>query len=134
MKTFLSAYTGAMVGMLGLDFIWLSTTAERLYRHRLGDLLAENFRVGPALGFYIVYVFGIVYFATMPALKEGGWPKALLNGALLGVVAYGTYDLTNLATLRLWPELVTTLDLIWGTLLTALSAVAGFAAAKRFSA
>jgi uncharacterized membrane protein len=133
MKTFLSAYVGAMAGMLGLDVIWLSNTAERLYRPQLGDLLAEDFRVGPAVGFYILYLFGVVYFATMPALKHGGWRKALLNGALLGLVAYGTYDLTNQATLRHWPALVTTLDLIWGAFLTALSAFAGFAAAKRFS-
>jgi uncharacterized membrane protein len=131
MKTFLSAYLGAMAGMLGLDAIWLSTTAERLYRPQLGDLLAKDFRVGPAVGFYVLYVFGVVYFAAMPALKDGGWRKALLNGALLGLVAYGTYDLTNQATLRHWSALVTTIDLIWGIFLTALSALAGFAAAKR---
>ena len=133
MKTFLSAYVGAMVGMLGLDVVWLSTTAERLYRPQLGDLLLEEFRVGPAVAFYVLYLFGVVHFATMPALKEGGWQKALLNGALLGLVAYGTYDLTNQATLRHWPGLVTTLDLTWGACLTGLSAVAGFAAAKRFN-
>lgn len=133
MKTFLSAYVGAMAGMLVLDAIWLSIMAERLYHPQLGDLVAEDFRVGPAVGFYILYLFGVVYFATMPGLKDGGWRKALLNGALLGLVAYGTYDLTNQATLRHWPGLVTTLDMIWGPFLTALSAVAGLAAAKRFS-
>jgi uncharacterized membrane protein len=92
-----------------------------------------NLRVGSAVGFYILYLFGVVYFATMPALKDGGWRRALLSGALLGLVAYGTYDLTNQATLRHWPALVT-LDLLWGAILTAVSAVAGVFAAKRFSA
>ena len=133
MKTFLLAYLGAMAGMLGLDVIWLSTAAERLYRPQLGDLLAEDFRVGPAAAFYLLYLFGVVYFAAMPALKDGGWRKALLNGALLGLVAYGAYDLTNQATLSHWSALVTTIDLIWGTFLTALSAVAAFAAAEKFS-
>jgi uncharacterized membrane protein len=133
MKIFLSAYGGAMAAMLALDAVWLSTMAERLYRPQLGDLLAKDFRVAPAIAFYLLYLFGIVYFAALPALKDGGWRRALVNGALLGLVAYGTYDLTNQATLRHWPVLVTALDLIWGSLLTAAAAVAAHSAAKRFS-
>jgi uncharacterized membrane protein len=117
MKIFLLAYGGAMVAMLALDAIWLSTMAERLYRPQLGDLLAKDFRAAPAVAFYLLYLFGIVYFAALPALREGGRRKALVNGALLGLVAYGTYDLTNQATLRHWPVLVTALDLIWGSFL-----------------
>jgi uncharacterized membrane protein len=133
MRTFLVAYAGAMAGMLALDTIWLSIMAGRLYQPQLGDLLAENFRLAPALAFYLLYLFGIVYFAALPALTSGGWRRALLNGALLGLVAYGTYDLTNQATLRHWPFLVTTLDMTWGTFLTAASAVVSLAAAKKFS-
>jgi uncharacterized membrane protein len=134
MKIFLSAYAGATAAMLALDAIWLSTMAERLYRRQLGDLLAKDFRAEPTVAFYLLYLFGIVYFAALPALREGGWRKALINGALLGLVAYGTYDLTNQATLRHWPVLVTALDLIWGSFLTAAAAVAGHAAAKRITA
>ncbi len=68
------------------------------------------------VAFYLLYLFGIVYFAALPALTSGGWRRAFLNGALLGLVAYGTYDLTNQATLRHWPFLVTTLDMIVGCL------------------
>jgi uncharacterized membrane protein len=134
MLRFVLAYGGAAVGMLALDAIWLSTMAERLYRPQLGALLAEEFRAGPAVAFYAIYLFGVVYFSVAPALKIGGWRKAALNGALLGLVAYGTYDLTNQATLRNWPVLVTMLDLVWGAFLTAVSAASGYGVARRFSA
>lgn len=133
MFRFLIAYAGAAFGMLVLDSIWLSTMAERFYRPQLGPLLADDFRVGPALAFYVLYLFGVVYFAAAPALREGDWRKAALNGALLGLIAYGTYDLTNQATLRHWPALVTMTDLAWGASLTAVSAIAGYALARRFN-
>jgi uncharacterized membrane protein len=127
------AYAGAAVMMLALDSIWLSTTAERLYRPQLGELLADEFRAGPAVAFYALYLFGVVYFAAAPALRDGGWRKAALNGALLGLVAYGTYDLTNQATLVRWPEMVTAIDLVWGAILTGMSALASYGVARRFS-
>ena len=134
MMSFVLAYGGAAVGMLALDAIWLSTMAQRIYRPQLGALLAEEFRAGPALAFYALYLFGVVYFASAPALRNGGWRKAALNGALLGLVAYGTYDLTNQATLHHWPVLVTVVDLTWGAFLTAVSAASGYGVARRFSA
>jgi uncharacterized membrane protein len=130
MRNFFVAYAAAAVWMLGLDVIWLSTMAERLYRQQLGDLLAPEYRLYPALGFYALYLFGVTYFAVAPAMKDGGWRKAALNGALFGLVAYATYDLTNQATLRRWPVLVTSLDLLWGSFLTATTAAAGFAATR----
>ncbi len=134
MKRFGLAYAGAAIAMLALDVIWLSTAAGLLYRPQLGGLLADAFRVGPAAAFYALYLFGVVYFAAAPALKAGGWRKAALNGALLGLVAYGTYDLTNQATLIHWPFIVTAVDLVWGSFLTGASALASYAVARRFSA
>lgn len=134
MAKFVWAYGGAAIAMLALDTIWLSTMASRLYRPQLGDLLLDEFRAAPAVMFYALYLFGVVYFATAPALKEGGWRKAALNGALLGLVAYGTYDLTNQATLVHWPATVTAVDLIWGAFLTGASALSSYGAARRFSA
>jgi uncharacterized membrane protein len=134
MKRILAAYAGALVTMSALDAIWLSTMADRLYRAQIGPLLADEFRAGPAAAFYALYLFGVVYFAALPALRAGGWRKALLDGALLGIVAYGTYDLTNQATLRIWPPLVTTVDLLWGAFLTACAALAGYLAARRVTA
>lgn len=131
MKQVLFAYASTAASMLALDAVWLSTMAERLYRPELGDLLAEDFRAEPTLAFYVLYIFGVTRFAALPALRDGGWRKALLDGALLGLVAYGTYDLTNEATLRRWPFVVTAFDLLWGAFLTGVSAVAGYLAARR---
>ncbi len=134
MKRFALAYVGSAISMLALDLIWLSTMASRLYRPQLGALLADDFRPGPAMAFYVLYLFGVVYFAVLPALNNGDWRKAALDGALLGLVAYGSYDLTNQATLIHWPILVTTVDLAWGAFLTAWSAVAGYQTARRLGA
>jgi uncharacterized membrane protein len=134
MKKFVLAYLGSAAGMLALDVIWLSTMAERVYRPQLGALLADDFRLGPAIAFYVLYIFGIVYFVVLRALNGSDWRKAALDGALLGLVAYGAYDLTNQATLNHWPLLVTSLDLVWGAFLTAFSAVTGFQTARRFCA
>ena len=82
-----------------------------------------------AIVFYLIYAAGVVFFAVRPAVQSGNWSDALLRGAALGFLAYATYDLTNLATLRNWPVSVTLADLVWGTLLTAVAASAGSAAA-----
>jgi uncharacterized membrane protein len=130
MKPIISALLGTGVAMLVLDGVWLSSMASRFYRPRLGDLLAANFKPAPALAFYAIYLFGVTRFAVLPAVQEGGWERAALDGALLGLVAYATYDLTNMATLRDWDWSVTIVDLIWGSLLTAVAAVAGYFSAS----
>lgn len=120
--------TAAAVGgaMLALDAVWLSTMAGPLYRTHLPGVMLENgFRLGPAIAFYLLYIAGVVYFAVLPGLREGSIRRAAINGALLGLVAYGTYDLTNHATMKVWSPLVTGADMVWGTLLTAIAASAG---------
>lgn len=134
MKTLLTAYAAAALAFLAVDAVWLSTMADLLYRPLLGDLLAPQFRLGPAILFYVIYIGGIVFFAVRPALATGRLSTAALQGAALGFVAYGTYDLTNHATLRDWPAIITVADMIWGTLLTATASIAGYAAARRFAA
>ncbi|WP_445678699.1 DUF2177 family protein [Radicibacter daui] len=111
---------------LAIDSVWLTVMSRMLYRPLLGDLLMAGFRPVPALVFYAVYVGGMVFFAVLPALAENRWQNALLNGAVLGFVAYATYDLTNQATLRSWPLAITLADLAWGTVLTGVAATAGF--------
>ncbi|KPF63465.1 hypothetical protein IP69_19000 [Bosea sp. AAP35] len=132
MKTILIAYAAAALAFLAVDAVWLSTMANLLYRPLLGDMLAPQFALAPAVAFYVIYIGGIVFFAIRPALVTGRLATAALHGAALGFVAYGTYDLTNHATLRDWPLIITVADMIWGTLLTASASVAGFAAARRF--
>lgn len=117
------------VTMLVLDGIWLSLMASRLYRPGLGGMLRDSFALPPAIVFYVVYVVGFTVLAVLPGLSAGRWTAALWRGAVFGFVAYATYDLTNLATLRGWPLSVTLADLAWGTVLTALAAASGAAMA-----
>ena len=113
-----------------LDAAWLNWAGPNFYRPKLGDLLADRFRIVPALLFYAAYIAAIVWFAVLPGLT-GGLGAAALNGALLGAICYATYDLTNQATLRNWSSAVTVADIAWGAFATAVAAcVATFAASK----
>lgn len=112
------------------DFIWLTLATPRVYQPRLGDLLAEQPKLGIAAAFYLIYVVGIIALAVMPGVREGAVVGALWRGALFGLLAYATYDLTNLATIRDWPWQVSVIDMVWGTTVTSIVAVAGFYAAR----
>jgi uncharacterized membrane protein len=126
------AYVSTMAVFLAIDAVWLTAMASRLYRRHIGDLLADAFNPVPAVLFYLIYAVGIVVFAIGPALGSGRLLTALIHGALLGFVAYAAYDLTNHATLRGWPVVITVIDICWGTLLTAVAAAAGFLVARYF--
>ena len=131
MKTIITAYLAAGIAFLIVDAIWLTTMADTLYRPLLGDKLEPQFKLVPAMIFYLIYVAGIVFFAVIPALEGGGLAKAALNGAVLGLVAYATYDLTNQATLRDWPLALTLADIPWGAFVTTVGASAGYLVASR---
>lgn len=121
------AYLAAGISFGILDALWLRWAGPNFYRPALGDLLAEQFRMGPALVFYLLYVAAMVWFAVRPGMALGE-PHAVLNGALLGGIAYATYDLTNQATLKVWPTYVTLVDIAWGASATALACgIAAFA-------
>jgi uncharacterized membrane protein len=126
MKTYFAAYFFTLVAFLVIDFIWLGTMASRLYRPAIGDLLAENFRLAPAVVFYLIYAGGLTFLAVRPALLSGEWTTALLYGAIVGFMAYATYDLTNQATLKNWPTTLTIADLFWGTFVSAAAAIIGY--------
>ena len=125
------AYLATGISFALIDSVWLRTMSERLYRAEIGDLLADRFRLAPALAFYLLYILGMMIFAVGPAMQNGNWKTALCYGAALGFFAYMTYDLTNYATLRVWSLKVTILDMIWGTVLTGLAAAAGAALANK---
>lgn len=125
--TYLFAYVASAVVFLGLDYIWLSRVARDFYASSLGSMMRETPDFMAAGIFYLFYIAGIVFFAAMPAES---WKGALLRGALLGLLAYGTYDMTNLATLKGWPWRMAAVDMAWGTALTALAALGGYLAAK----
>jgi uncharacterized membrane protein len=127
------AYIATAIVFLGLDALWLSKVALGMYRQELGSLLLEKPNLPIAAGFYLLYVVGIVVLAIVPALTDGGWVKALLLGAVLGLVAYGTYDITNLSTLKGWSTRLALIDIAWGTALSAVSAAIGYWVVKAFN-
>lgn len=131
MKTYVVAYLSTAVVFFGLDFIWLSKVAPGFYKSRIGDLMLAQPNFAAAGIFYVFYIFGIVYFAVVPALGNGSWTSAAVAGALLGLLAYGTYDMTNLATLKGWSVSLSMVDMLWGTFLTSAAATAGYFAASR---
>ena len=132
MTRYLVAYVSSLLIFLAIDAIWLTTMSQRLYRRYLGDILVETFSPVPAALFYLIYVAGIIIFATAPAFSTGRWTTAAIYGALYGFFAYATYDLTNQATIRGWPVAITIADICWGSLLSATTAVLGFLVTRYF--
>jgi uncharacterized membrane protein len=123
---YLIAYLATGISFALIDSVWLSTMYKRLYQPEIGELLMKGLRWGPAITFYLLYIFGIIIFAVAPALASGKWQTALVQGAMLGFFCYMTYDLTNYATLKVWSLKVTILDMIWGTILTGGAALGGY--------
>lgn len=113
---FVASYVAFLIAFGVCDAVWLTQMGSRLYRPALGDLLLDAPRLAPAAVFYFGFSLAVVYFAVMPALREGNASSALVNGALVGLLAYATYDLTNYATLRAWTLTITLADLAYGTI------------------
>lgn len=121
MNTLLYIYT--ILSFAVIDAVWLFSTGT-LYKKWLGHLFADTVNFVPAIIFYLIYIFGVVFFVVSPAIKSGtGLLTILLSGAILGLVAYATYDLTNHAVMRDWPLVVTLLDMAWGAILTGTASV-----------
>lgn len=116
-------YFVALFTFLIIDGIWLTVVAKNFYAKHLGFLMAKTPNLAAAGIFYLIYILGMVVLIIAPALQKGSLVTAILTGALFGLCGYATYDLTNLATIKDWPVLVTVVDLIWGTFLS--GAVAG---------
>lgn len=123
----LKLYGIGFLVFLGIDAIWLGLVAKQFYGKYLGHLLSPTPNFVAAGIFYLLFIVGILVFAVIPGLKQQSISQAILLGALFGLITYATYDLTNLATLKNWPVLVTVVDLIWGTVLSA--SVAGLTTA-----
>ena len=114
-------------GVMGIiDFVWLSVVANKFYKSQIGTLLLEKPNMLAAVAFYIIYVIGIVVFVLTPALEKNSWQYAAGYGALFGLIAYATYDLTNLATLKGWTLKLVVVDLLWGAVLTGSVAVISY--------
>jgi uncharacterized membrane protein len=124
--TYAASYVSALVFFLAVDVVWIKMVMRPVFDRNVGALLLETPRLGAAAGFYALYVAGILYFAIAPAMSAESWRVAALNGAIIGFLAYGTYETTNLATLKGWSYEMLAIDIAWGTALTALTGVVGF--------
>ena len=126
MAIWVKRYLFTLVILLVLDALWLGVIAPSFYQAQIGFLMAASPNWGAAGVFYVLFVAGLVVFVISPGLEAGAPSRAVWRGALFGLIAYATYDLTNLATLRDWPVLVTVIDLIWGMVLTGGVAAASY--------
>jgi len=135
------AYVATALVFGALDAVWLRNAGPLLYRPALGDLLADKFRLAPAITFYVIYIAGLTYFAVVPGILSNsasgasvfaGVPLAVLHGALIGFLAYATYDLTNQATMKVWPSHVTLIDMAWGAVASGFAAGVATFVATRF--
>lgn len=128
---FLKLYFIALPVFLAIDMLWLGLVAKNFYSRQIGFLMRADVNWVAAIIFYLLFIVGLVLFVISPAMEKQSWLHALLFGALFGLVSYATYDLTNLATIKNWPLLVTIVDLIWGAMLAAsVSIITFFVASK----
>lgn len=123
-------YLATALIFLIADAIMLKFFLKPFFDGYLADWLLEDIRILPAVGFYLFYVAGLLWFVSVPALRSGFPAQALVGGALLGALAYGTYEFTNFATLKSWSINMVMLDVLWGAVLTGLSAFGGVIIAK----
>ncbi len=128
---FLKLYLIALPVFFAIDMIWLGLVAKNFYKNQIGFLMRPDINWVAAIIFYLLFIVGLVLFAITPAIEKGSWMYALLFGALFGFFTYATYDLTNLATLKDWPLMVSLVDMMWGVVLGALvSLITYFIAGK----
>jgi uncharacterized membrane protein len=114
---FIKLFLIALPVFFVIDMVWLVLVAKKFYQEHIGFLMKPDINWFAAIFFYLLFIAGLVIFVISPAVEKHSWVHALLFGAFFGLITYATYDLTNLATLRDWPLLVTIVDLIWGTVL-----------------
>jgi uncharacterized membrane protein len=134
MNRYFLAWLATATVMVALDLLWLGVVAKPYYQQGIGHLLAEQPRVAVIVLFYALYAVGLVVFAVTPIRGSISLSDTALNAALFGLFAYATYDLTNLATLKGWPVGLALVDIAWGTLVSAVSAMAGKWAIDRWAA
>lgn len=129
---FLKKYIITLVIFFVIDILWLGLVAKNFYRENLGFIMVEKFNWPAAILFYSFYIIGILFFVVNPALERESIRYAIFVGAFFGMITYGTYDMTNLATLKNWPINVTIVDIIWGTILCSLTSSLSYLAINNF--
>jgi len=124
-------YLAALGAFFVIDMLWLGLVARSFTQQQLGYLMAPGVNWLVAVGFYLLFIAGLLFFVILPGLKENSLKATLLRGAFFGLVTYATYDLTNLATLKDWPALFSIVDMLWGMTLSVSVSFVGFVAGKR---
>ena len=130
---YIKLYFVTLTAFLAIDAVWLALVARTFYRRYLDWLMAANPNWIAALAFYLLFVVGVLVFVVVPGVEDGSLRRTLLKGALFGLIAYGTYDLTNQATVKNWPLTITAVDMVWGTALSVAVSYVGFVAGKWLS-
>lgn len=133
MKQFFVAYLSSLLTFLVIDAVWLGLIAKKFYANQLGSLMREDILFLPAGVFYLLYSAGVVLLAVRPEQPNLSLLNVAFYGGVVGFIAYGTYDVTNLATVKNWPPLMSFVDLVWGTAISSLVAVAGALAARNLA-
>jgi len=128
MPRYLLSYVAALLTLCAGDALWIGVLMGDFYKTQLGALMLERPRLDAAAAFYLLYGVGVVAFGVRAGLAAGSWRSAAMHSALLGLVAFGTYDLSNLATLKGWAVELTIVDMLWGAVISALAGIAGYAA------
>lgn len=116
---FIKVYALTFVVFFLVDIIWLGFISKPLYAKYIGNLRSDKVNWPAALIFYFLFIAGLVYFVINPAISKESLGNAILIGGFFGLITYSTYDLTNLATLKDWPVVMTIIDIAWGTFLNA---------------
>jgi uncharacterized membrane protein len=130
MVYYLKLYFITFAAFFAIDMLWLGWLARSFYRKYLGFLMAPSPNWAAAFIFYLLFIFGILFFVVVPGLQEGSLRSTLVRAALYGLITYATYDLTNLATLKDWPVFLTAVDITWGVVLSTLVSLVSFLAGR----
>jgi uncharacterized membrane protein len=133
MAYYFKLYLITFAAFFAIDMLWLGWIARSFYRKYLGFLMAPSPNWAAAFIFYLLFIFGILFFVVVPGLQEGSLRNTLVRAALYGLITYATYDLTNLATLKDWPVFLTAVDITWGVVLSTLVSLVSFLAGRWLS-
>lgn len=131
-KTIIIAYTATLLAYLILDGIWLGVIAKDSYVSAMAGLMREEYPIWPWVTFYGMYCYAITHLVIAPNMQSLSWKPVLISGAILGMAAYGAYNLTNIAIIKDWPLSITLKDWAWGVFVTSTSSVCGWVVAKQF--
>ena len=118
MSRILLTYAVSVPVFFIVDMIWLGIIAKGFYRKALEPLLTPNINWAAAIIFYFLFLVGVLVFALLPGMEKRSLGYTVVMAALFGFIAYATYDLTNLATLRDWPLMLSIVDMLWGAFLS----------------